>query len=203
MTDSCEQREAENEEEAITLGSDTRTVRKLTGETPDVQSVRDVTEAVTEERWMEEIPLETREQVLRCPSMERCELTGMSGKCTERVWHQEATNEPPQDHVSDQEELDNEENLLEASQRANRLEFIREFQEILNKAIEQLLNKSVRKHTCWKNKPELNMEQEKHRRTIHKEADMPLLRCNNFTLSLIFLQFTKRTWTRCIINGVL
>ena len=32
------------------LGSDVRTVRKLTEETPDAQSIRDVTEAVTEER---------------------------------------------------------------------------------------------------------------------------------------------------------
>ena len=50
MMDSHEQREAEEEEEIITLGSSVRTARKLTGEIPNVQSVRDITEAVTEER---------------------------------------------------------------------------------------------------------------------------------------------------------
>ena len=53
---------------------------------------------------MEEIPLNTREQILRCPPMERCKLTGMSGRGTERVWQQEAANKPPQYHKSDQEE---------------------------------------------------------------------------------------------------
>ena len=83
MMDSCELQEAE--EEAAALGSDARTVRKLTGETPDTQSIRDITEAVMEERRVEEIPPNTRKQVLRHLSTERCELTGMSGKCTERV----------------------------------------------------------------------------------------------------------------------
>ena len=78
----------------------------------------------------------------------------MSGKGTEKVQQQEAVNEPPQDHESDQEESENEEISSEVSWRADRLEFIREFQEIMNKAIEQLLNKPARKHTCWKNKPE-------------------------------------------------
>ena len=55
--------------------------------------------------------------------------------------------EPPQDHESDPEESEDKENSSEASQRANRLEFIREFQEIMNKAIEQLLNKPAR-HSC-------------------------------------------------------
>ena len=59
MTDSCEQGEAE--EEATISGSDVRIVRKLTGETPDAQSIRDVTEAVMEERRVEEIPPNTRE----------------------------------------------------------------------------------------------------------------------------------------------
>ena len=37
--------EQENvEEEAITSGSDARTVRKLTGEIPDVQGIRDITD---------------------------------------------------------------------------------------------------------------------------------------------------------------
>ena len=68
MTDSCEQGEAG--EEATTSGRNVRTVRKLTGEIPDAQSIRDITEAVTEERKVEEIPLNTREQVLRHLSME-------------------------------------------------------------------------------------------------------------------------------------
>ena len=55
--------------------------------------------------------------------------------------------EPPQDHKSDSEETEDEESLLEVNQRADRLEFIREFQEIMNKAIEQLLNKPVRRHS--------------------------------------------------------
>ena len=80
--------------------------------------------------------------------------------------------EPSQDHKSDREELDDKENLSEVSQRADRLEFISEFQEIRNKAIEQLLNKPVRRHTCQKDKPELHMEQEKHRETICKEAEI-------------------------------
>ena len=77
MTDSCEQQE--DEEEAITSGNDMRTVRKLIGETPDMQSIRDITEAVMEERRVEEIPPNTREQIPRCPSTERCKLTGISG----------------------------------------------------------------------------------------------------------------------------
>ena len=97
---------------------------------------------------MEEIPLNTREQIPRHLSMERCKLTRTSGRSTERVQQQEVANEPPQDHENDQEESDDEENSSEANWRADRLEFIREFQEIMNKAIEQLLNKPARRHTC-------------------------------------------------------
>ena len=78
---------------------------------------------------------------------------------------------PPQDHESDPEELEDEENSSEASQRADRLEFIREFQEIMNKAIEQLLNKPARRHSHQKDKPELHMEQERLKETIRKEAE--------------------------------
>ena len=68
---------------------------------------------------------------------------------------------------------------MEANQRADRMEFSREFQEIMNKAIEQLLNKPARRHTHQKDKPELHMEQEKHRETICKEAEMhPLKNVN-------------------------
>ena len=48
-----------------------------------MQSIRDVTEAGMEDGRVEEIILNTREQVPRHLSTERPELTGMSGKCTE------------------------------------------------------------------------------------------------------------------------
>ena len=83
MTDSHEQGEAE--EEATTLGSNVRTVRTLIGETPNVQSIMDITEAVMEERRAKEIPLNTREQVLRCLSMEKCKVTGVSSRSTGKV----------------------------------------------------------------------------------------------------------------------
>ena len=69
MADSHEQEDAEEETttlgsdartvrkltgEATTLGNDVRTVRELTGETPDAQSIWDVTGTVTEERRVEE-----------------------------------------------------------------------------------------------------------------------------------------------------
>ena len=79
--------------------------------------------------------------------------------------------EPPQDNAIDQEDTKDKETLSEVNQRADRLEFIREFQEIMNKAIEQLLNKPVRRHSCQKDKPELHMEQGKHKESIHKEAE--------------------------------
>ena len=83
MMGSHEQREDKEEDNA--LGSDARTVRKPTEETPDVQSVRDVTEAVTEERWVEKLPLNTRDKTPRCLSTERHELTGVSERSTEKV----------------------------------------------------------------------------------------------------------------------
>ena len=99
--DSHEQKETEEEEEDNTLRSNVRTVRKLTEETPDAQSIRDITEAVTEERQVEKIPLNTRDQIPRCLSIERHELTGMSGISTEKVQQQEVANELPPDHKSD------------------------------------------------------------------------------------------------------
>ena len=73
-------------------------------------------------------------------------MIGKSSNHTRKVQQQEAAQEPPQDHASDQEDTKDEENLSEV--RAHQLEFIREFQEIMNKAIEQLLNKPVRRHSC-------------------------------------------------------
>ena len=49
--------------EATALGNDARTVRKLTGETPGTQSIWDVTGTVMEERRVEEAPPNTQEQV--------------------------------------------------------------------------------------------------------------------------------------------
>ena len=83
MADNHEQEDVE--EENTTLGSNARTVRKLTGETPDAQSVWDVTGFVTEERRVEEIPPSTWEQVPQCLSTERCEVTGESSRCTGKV----------------------------------------------------------------------------------------------------------------------
>ena len=51
------------------------------------------------------------------------------------------------------------------------MEFIKEFQEIMNQAIDQLLKKSARRHSHQKDKPELHMEQGKHKETICKEAE--------------------------------
>ena len=51
------------------------------------------------------------------------------------------------------------------------MEFIKDFQNVMNQAIEQLLNKSVRRHSCQKEKPEPQMEQGKCKETICKEAE--------------------------------
>ena len=51
------------------------------------------------------------------------------------------------------------------------MEFIKEFQEIMNQAINQLLKKSVRRHSCRKDKPEPSMAQGKHQEPIRKEAE--------------------------------
>ena len=79
--------------------------------------------------------------------------------------------QPPADHKSDQEELGDKENSSEANQRADRMEFIKGFQKAMNQAIEQLLNKPVRRHSHQKDKPEPRTEQGKRRETICKEAE--------------------------------
>ena len=58
------------------------------------------------------------------------------------------TKESPPDHESDQEDEEDEESLSEVNQKADRMEFIKKFQEVMNKAIDQLLKKSVRRHSC-------------------------------------------------------
>ena len=74
------------EEESPASEGETETVGKPTGKAPDTQNVWDVTETVMEERVVEEILLNTWEQVLQCLSTERCEMTGESSNCTGKVW---------------------------------------------------------------------------------------------------------------------
>ena len=111
--DGCEQKDVE--EETTASGSDVRTVRKRTGETPDAQSIWDVTGTVMEERRVEEIPPSTQEQVPQCLSTERREVTGESSKCTGKVQQQEVAEEPPPDHESDQGYSKDEENSSEVN----------------------------------------------------------------------------------------
>ena len=51
------------------------------------------------------------------------------------------------------------------------MEFIKEFQDFMNEAIERLLNKPARKHSCRKDKPELCMEQGKCKEVLCQEAE--------------------------------
>ena len=134
------------EEGTTASGKDARIVGKPTGKAPDMQNVRDVTETIMEERVVEEIPLNTWEQVLQCLSMERCETMGELSKHTGEVCQQEVGEQPPLDHESDQGEPEYEEDSAEANQRADRLEFIREFQDMMDQAFEKLLSKPVRRH---------------------------------------------------------
>ena len=134
-------------EESPASEGKTEMVGKPTGKAPDMQNVQDVTETVMEERVVEEIPPNTWEQVPQHLSTERCEMTGESSNHTRKVWPQEVAKQPPPDHKSDQEELEDKESSSEVNQRADQMEFIKEFQEAMNQAIEQLLNKSVRRHS--------------------------------------------------------
>ena len=101
--------------EVAALGNDVRTVRQPTGETADTQSVWNITGTVTEERRVEETPLNAWEQVLQHLSPERHEVTGGSSKHTGKAWQQEVAEEPPQDHASDQEDTEDEESLSEVN----------------------------------------------------------------------------------------
>ena len=125
-----------SEGERETVGRPTRkeAVGKPTGKTPDMQNVQDITETVTEKRMMEEIPPSTQEQVLQCLSPERCEVTGGSSSRTGRVQQQEVINESPTDHASDQD--NDEDNSSEVNRKDDQVEFIREFQDFMNEAIE-------------------------------------------------------------------
>ena len=55
------------------------------------------------------------------------------------------------------------------------MEFIKEFQDFMNDAIDQLLKKPVRKHSHQKDKPEPRMEQGKCKEVLHKEVETLLL----------------------------
>ena len=170
------------------------------GETAGIQSIQTFTGTVTEERsveetplstweqalWqVEEIPPSTQEQVLWCLSPERCEVIGQSSKCAGKACQWEAAEEPPQDYTSDQEETKDKESSSEANWRADQMEFIRKFQEIMDKAIEQLLNKPARRHSHWKEKPELHTEQGKHRESICQEAEKLPQHCERQQISTI------------------
>ena len=125
-----------------------------------------------EKRMMEEIPPSTREQVPWRLSPERCEVTGESSSHTGRVRQQEVTNESPTGHASDQENEEDEDNLSEVNHKDDWVEFIKEFQDFMNEAIERLLKKPVRKHPRRKDKPELCMEQGKCKEVLRKEVEM-------------------------------
>ena len=99
-------------------------------------------------------------------------MTGESSNHTGKVWPQEVTKQSPPDHKSDQEESEDEESLSEVNRRADQMEFIKEFQEVMNQANDKLLKKSVRRHSHQKDKPEPRMEQEKHKESICKEAEI-------------------------------
>ena len=113
-TGNCEQ---DAEEESSASEREMETVGKPTGKTPDTQNVWNVTETVMEKRTMEEIPLNTWEQVPRHLSPERREVTGESSNHTGRVWQQEVTNESPTDHASDQENEEDEDNSSEVNHK--------------------------------------------------------------------------------------
>ena len=51
--------------------------------------------------------------------------------------------EPPPDHESDQEDSKDDESSSKVNQRADRLEFVGEFQEMMNKAIDQAKRQAV------------------------------------------------------------
>ena len=65
--------------------------------------------------WVEETPPNIQEQALQHLSPERCEVTEESSNYTRKVWQQEAAEELPQDHTSDQEETKDKESLLEVN----------------------------------------------------------------------------------------
>ena len=98
-------------------------------------------------------------------------MTGESSSRTGRVWEQEVTNKSPIDYASDQENEEDEDNSSEVNHKDDRMEFIKEFQDFMNEAIERLLKKLARKHAHQKDKPEPRTEQGKHKEALCKEAE--------------------------------
>ena len=98
-------------------------------------------------------------------------MTGESSNHTGRVQQPEVTNKSPTAHASDQDNEEDKDNSSEVNHKDDRMEFIKEFQDFMNEAIEQLLKKPVRKHSCWKDQPEPHMEQGKHKEALCKEAE--------------------------------
>ena len=74
-------------------------------------------------------------------------MTGEPSNCTGKVWQQEVTKQSPPDHESNQEESEDKESSSEVNHKADRMEFIKEFQEIMNEAIDRLLKKPARRHS--------------------------------------------------------
>ena len=62
-------------------------------------------------------------------------MTGESSSHTGRVQQQEVTNKSPIDHTSDQENEEDEDNSSEVNRKDDQMEFIKEFQDFMNKAI--------------------------------------------------------------------
>ena len=85
---------------------------------------------------MEEIPPNTWEQVPRCLSPERREVTGELSNRTGRVQQQEVTNKSPTDHASDQGDEEDKDNSSEVNRKADQVEFIKEFQDFMIEAID-------------------------------------------------------------------
>ena len=82
------------------------------------------------------------------------------------------TNESPTDHASDQENEEDKDNSSEVDHKDDQMEFIKEFQDFMNEAIERLLKKPARKHAHWKDKAELHTELGKHKEVLCEEAEM-------------------------------
>ena len=75
-------------------------------------------------------------------------MTGEPSKHTGEAHQREVAEQPPLDHKSDQGEPEYEEDLVKANQRVDRMEFISEFQEIMDQAFEKMLSKPARRHPC-------------------------------------------------------
>ena len=111
--------------------------------------------------------METKKEIVGPSQGSNRESSNHTGKAQ----LQEVTKQSPPDNKSDQEDPEDEESLSEVNWRADQMEFIEEFQEVMNQAIDQLLKKSARRPSCWKDKPEPCTEQGKHKESICKEAE--------------------------------